>query len=698
MDLKIYGMKELCEHRGFMRILHKIKTNCSRLILPVVIILGICIAQSCTDKKSSSAVLIKNGKPKMTVLIDNKLLPLDQPQVVINRTERGDETLDDLSEQRRAILEFTKYIKLISGADLQIEAAKEGDSGCYIGLGSSFPWLNTDVSHLGYEGFIIRPDGKNIYLLADKPLGVRHAVMTFLMNQGCRWFFPGKVWEEVPQKATIEAGYELEQIPSFPMGRTMWYGYGTFPEPAKDQAEWNFHNRMGSPMPVSIGHTWYGIDPEKDFASHPEWFALVDGSRKPSKVCYSNPDVIQRMISYAMEQAAGGATTVSLSPADGLGYCECDLCFATARGGEIKEEMGTFFATRPDGQLICTVSETLFNAVNEFAGAVGRKYPDVMLGCYGYSSYSQPPSFKLEPNVFIQTTTHYRRTHLTLEEQLNLWGKRADQVGIRGYWSVYQWDWDNPFVGKFIPELIQKDLQLYNKHNGKAFNTEASNNWGARGLSYYLGSQLLWDVNTDTRSVIKDFYEKAFGPAARVMERYYMLWYGPGVSAFEDESDKGAKSKENKIGLNEIADYDPKSTSATKENLAEAFKYLDEASELVSGQSGFEQRIDQLRMYLCYLVFREKVQKAAESGDNTAIAEAIKNETEFGARLTKTNMIHSMPLLGKAFMRLFKDYEDILKDIPESQVMFEGWRSPGDPPSPGELEQLWADSKKYLGI
>ena len=55
-----------------------------------------------------------------------------------------------------------------------------------------------------------------------------------------------------------------------------------------------------------------------------------------------------------------------------------------------------------------------------------------------------------------------------------------------------------------------------------SLNAEASNNWGARGLGYYLAAQLLWDVNANVPNLLRDFYEQAFGPAARVMERYYV--------------------------------------------------------------------------------------------------------------------------------------------------------------------------------
>lgn len=645
----------------------------------------------------AAVVLVKNGKAELAVLVNPAILPLGQKDIITGNSERNEEALDALSEQRRAVRELLKYVKQMSGADIKVEGAKKGAVGCYVGMSSDFPWLTKNLQSLGDEGFYISADKKNIYLLASKPLGVRHAVNTFLMDNGCRWFFPGKIWEEIPQRSTIQAGPTLQQVPSFTMGRTVWYGYGTYSLPAKDQAEWIYHNRLASAAPVSIGHTGYDIDLVKDFAAHPEWFALVKGQRKANKVCYSNPEVIQRMIKYAMDQAAKGATSVSLSPADGLGYCECDLCFGTAKGGQVKEDKGSFFATRPDGVLVCTVSETLFNAVNQVARAVAKKYPDVRLGCYGYSAYSHPPSFKLEPNIFVQTTTQYRRTPLSLEDQMDIWGQRASQLGIRSYWSVYQWEWDNPTVGKFIPDIIQKDFRFYIKHNATAYNTSACNAWAPRGLSYYVGTHLLWNVNVEVKPLIKDFYQKAFGPAASAMERYYMCWYGPSVGVLSPSSAKWLDDGIIPV-LNEFADYNPKTSLAPKATLTAAFKNLDEAAGIVSGQPKYEQRVDHIRMYAYYLVLRNKVWEAAARKDNAAIVEAIKNETLFGARLTNTSMIHTKPFLGKAYMRLYKDHEQLLKNIPESQQEEKGWRAPGEAPTHAELEKLWAEGKKYLGI
>ncbi len=681
------------KHTRFVTYWHSGK----RIFLYAMILMVSLLVFSCTTDENT-VTLVRKNKPVIRLLVDGNIMPLDKPSADVPRNERGDAMLvDRLGEQRRAVNELLKYVKQISGAELEVQAATPGSEGCYVGLGSSFPWLKQDLFDLGHEGFMMRTEGKNLYLLAHEPLGVRHAVTAFLKDQGCRWFFPGVEWEIVPQKKTITVSLDMRQKPSFSTGRTMWYGFGTYPKSSMDQEKWNYFNNMGSAAPVNIGHTWYGIDPEKDFAAHPGWFALVKGRRNNSKVCYSNPEVIEKMISHSLDLAAAGEKSISLTPADGLGYCECKLCREWAKGGEVKEERGSFFATRPDGELVCIVSETLFNAVNKVAAEVGKKFPDVVFGCYGYSAYSHPPSFRLEPNVFVQTTTEFRRTPLTLEDQINTWGARADQVGIRGYWSVYQWDWDNPYVGSFTPETIKKDLKFYNDHNVTAFNTEASNNWAARGLSYYVGSQLLWNVDADVKDLISDFYEKAFGPAALPMQRYYVRWYGSGVNVIHpDGAGSGEKKDENAV-LDELADKNPRGSAASRESLTEAFRDLDEAAKLVTGMSEYRQRIDHLRMYASYLTLREKVREASGMGD-AALVEAIKNETEFGGRLTNTNMIHTKPLLGKAFLRLFREYEQLLKALPEAQAEGEGWRKTGNPPAHDELEKIWQEGKQYLGI
>jgi hypothetical protein len=586
--------------------------------------------------------------------------------------------------------ELRRYLQQISGAEFELtggDAEKLPGSALYVGLEKDFPQLKLErTDQLGPEGFVLLSDEKNVYLIANQPHGVSHAVATFLHGLGCRWFFPGETWEVIPRRATITGSWYERRTPDFATQRRIWYGYGAYQKGRQDWEAWNRHNRMGGPIEISIGHTWHGLDPERDFKLHPEWFALVDGKRQPSKPCYSDPDVLKRAIQYALKQAADGKQMISMTPPDGLGYCECERCRAVFQGGEPFEAHSTLFARRPDGQLVNITSETVFSFVNKVAAAAAEKHPRVLVGCYAYSAYSHPPSFDLHENVYLQTTTAFRRTPITLEEQLRAFGRKTHQLGIREYYSAYQWDWDYPAPGKLTPEQLQQDLRFFREHGITAVNAEASNNWGSRGLGYYVAAQLMWDVKADTGAIVRDFYQQAFGPAARVMERYYVRWYGPSAAVFEQAERLPQKQVYFEQGRHNL------------EALKAAYRDLDEAAGLVKAHPQHRDRIDALRMYLHYLLLRYRLQQATDSGERDEILAGVRKETVFGGRLTDTHMIHTRPLLGKAFLRRFRAFEALLEDVPEAGKPGEGWRQVGQPPNGEELERLWSEDLHALGI
>jgi hypothetical protein len=543
---------------------------------------------------------------------------------------------------------------------------------------------------------------------------VTHAVATLLHSLGCRWFFPGKTWEVVPRQQTVSGSWDERQTPSFALQRKIWYGFGASPQCASDLRNWERHNRMGGPISISIGHTWHGLNPARDFASHPDWFAEVGGQRKPSKPCYSHPDVVRRATEYALEQAARGVRMISMTPPDGLGFCECEKCMAVCRGGKPYKELGTTFARRPDGVLINVTSETLFAFINKVAAAVAAKYPQTLVGCYAYSAYSHPPSFKLHPNVFLQTTTAFRRTPLSLAAQLETFQKLGIQSGVRGYFSVYQWDWDYPVVAKGDLALtrLADDLRFYQRNNVQSVNGESSCNWGPRGLGYYVASRLLWDVRTDPHAVIGDFYDKAFGPAALPMERYYVRWLGSAAAVRTAAASAKPAPTATTGGAKVLDELGQVQAGApanfSRESLRAAYADLDEAARLTKDLPEFRARVDQLRLYAHYLWLRVQLDEAARSKDRDRVREAVKAETVFGARLMNTGLIHSRPLLGKEFYRRFLAYAPYLEGIAEwpastraavSQAGGRGFRQARtDIPDAAELERLWHEDCKALAV
>jgi hypothetical protein len=165
------------------------------------------------------------------------------------------------------------------------------------------------------------------------------------------------------------------------------------------------------------------------------------------------------------------------------------------------------------------------------------------------------------------------------------------------------------------------------------------------------------------------------------MERYYVHWYGAGAAGSGEAADETSDAKE---------------AAVEGQRLKLLFADLDEAVERAKDRPDCLARIDQLRMYVHYLVLRQRTQKAAKGKDDKASLEAVRAETQFAARVTYTNMIHSRPLLGKAFLRRFKAFETLLANVPEAQHDNKGWRKIGQPPTHAELEQLWAEDKAAL--
>lgn len=579
--------------------------------------------------------------------------------------------------------ELRTYLEAISGAHFEIREAKAGAHGLYVGLASDFPWLRvTGTGGLGAEGYLIATTRKDVLLLAEHPLGVQHAVSAFLEALGCRWFFPGKEWEEIPRLAEIRGKWNQRGAPSFKLKRTLWYGHGAEPELLDQFRDWSRRNKLGGPQQISNGHTWYGLDPKTDFEQHPDWFALVGGRRQPTKPCYTHPEVLRQAIRYALEQAARGAPMVSLTPPDYLGFCECERCLALLKGGERLRQADALFARQPDGTLLSAASEAVFQFANRVTEEVARPYPKTLLGCLFYSSYAHPPSFRLHPNLFLQVTAGIRRTGLSIEDQLDALKKVVPQIGIYEYYSVYHWDCDYPDPGKLAPSRLVRDLRMFASKGVTSLTAEASNNWAARGLGYYLASKLLWDTEADAQAIARDFFERAFGPAAAPMERYYARWYRFGVELPRLE------------WKDEAASRDRAGSEVTDENLKACYRDLDEALALAGHIEKYRARLNRLRMYLHFLFLRRELARIGGSADAQAIADAIGAEMVFAARLTRTNMIHFRPLQGREFPRRFRKYAEVLREIPETRK--DSWKQVGTPPEGEELDRLWAADKQAL--
>jgi len=93
------------------------------------------------------------------------------------------------------------------------------------------------------------------------------------------------------------------------------------------------HNRFPRVDEQFGGHTWERAVPAELFAEHPEYFALISGSRlKPeggrAQYCLSNADVQERIYRDLAGFFDKGYDSVDLGQPDGFRECQCEKCDA----------------------------------------------------------------------------------------------------------------------------------------------------------------------------------------------------------------------------------------------------------------------------------------------------------------------------------------------------------------------------------
>jgi hypothetical protein len=513
------------------------------------------------------------------------------------------------------------------------------------------------------ETFIRTFEGGRLILAGGNDWGVSHAVYEFLELLGCRWFYPGETWEVVPAGTPgLSVSVDLRSRPAFDIQRRIWIGHGMHsPKIQKDYADWMRRNRAGSPVAVACSHSW--PVPESAFTNNPDWFALVNGKRSPGKPCYSHPEVVRAGVRKAVAYFTANpkADMISVSAPDGIGYCACDLCLKASGVTSCVASNGTYFGTRADGLEVCVVSETIFRYANAVAKAVAEAHPGKLVGCLAYSSYAHPPSFRLEPNLYVEITRGYRRTPLSQEAQLAAFAAIASSLGIYEYYDVEQWSWDQPGAARAMDlTYLGETLRYYKRDKITSLSGEMSNNFAPNGIGYYLILRLLWDPSADVRDVEHDFYSRAFGPAAGPVRRFYRRW------------ESGQRLDDRTLGLAFL-------------DLKEA---ADQAREVPS-RPAISRRVDELRMYAHFLkLYLQPKEGANEAEDVKRLKERfgeagakarVQALGDWASRLIDTHMIH-----GWAFNRYLIRRGDALGCDTKA------WMKPGPIPTAEEVERVFA--------
>ena len=374
------------------------------------------------------------------------------------------------------------------------------------------------------EAFVVRPEPGRLLIVSHDDTGLCHGLYTYLHELGARWYLPGQDFEIIPKRSDITIKREIATEPAF---RSRWYfptgafGVTTPVDPkitaSKDNDDYRRRNRWGGAF-MPGGHDWDAFvgRHKETFLKHPEYLALFNGARVPvekngiinpsAKLCVSNKDVIEL---YAQDRIdmfnkRPALPMLSVEPSDGGGFCQCPECAKIGDGSP---------------------SDQAFYLANEVAKRVARLFPDKRLSLLAYHLHAAPPSFPIEPNVFVQVAPYaFQSTVYSPDELLRAWGEKlgGKNLGVYDYWILPDSNLDMPSFN-FL-DFPANRIKFWREAGCDSFMIETTFSAGANGLALYLMSLLAWDPGVDTGKILKEFYTATFGEAAEPMQELLELW------------------------------------------------------------------------------------------------------------------------------------------------------------------------------
>ncbi|HYE77280.1 MAG TPA: DUF4838 domain-containing protein, partial [bacterium] len=426
---------------------------------------------------------------------------------------------------RDAAADAARILQLMTGATFSVTTG-DGKQGLVVGTADEFPHAELSealkVNH-GFEGreaYAIRTTPGRILVLGASEMGATNGLYRLLTELGCRWLAPTPTWEVIPRQPELSWNRDITDRPQI-LSRVIWYKtnfdfeadrtpWGT--TPAQDLATWGRRNAHLDGLGIRAGHAYGGIirANKAAFQAHPEYGPLIDGKRqldlkRPdfNQPDLGNPDVRRIFLDYARSWFSSHpeALMISMEPNDGGGYSQS-----------------------PEFKKLGTISDAVFGMANEVARMLQREFPGRMVGLYAYREHAEPPSFKLEPNVYVQITTDLA-TSRSYEEIVDAWTRHHSNLGFYDYYAPYNWHLDQlPGANASSLKYLTTRIRAEAAQPATSISGEASGSWALFTLGYYVANQLMWNTSRDPNALREDFLSAAFGPATPKMRDYYARW------------------------------------------------------------------------------------------------------------------------------------------------------------------------------
>ena len=495
--------------------------------------------------------------------------------------------------------ELQEYIYRISGAKLALVSEdKAADYKRYIFVGYSPKFgekLGVERPEDGDEGFTYRSVGDDLWIYGGKQRGTMYGVYSFLENElGVRWYT--KSCTKVPERDTWSFGkLNHSEAPAVGIRQMDYFDAqdAAFLAHNKVNSIWNSQvNDYGNLVGYWGCHTFDAlVASNKYFATHPEYFSLRDGERKPhTQLCLTNPDVL-RLCTEGMLQTIKNNPNYwvySLSQNDNQNYCQCEKC--------------TEIANRYGGQ-----SGLLLWFVNQVADVVKEHHPDKHISTFAYQyTRGVPTGITPRDNVVIRLCSIECCFGHPLDacdhnkpfmEDIRKWKDVAGKLFI--------WDYVTNFRQYLAPfpnfNVLAPNIKTFIDHNVIGIYEEGqyqSTGGSFADLRTWVLNKLLWNPEQDTMALVDDFIGGYYGAAAPYVKEYFDLCH----AQLKDDMVLDIYYVENHPIFSE-------------EFLKRANELVDKACQAVENESDeLKYRVDLVRLQMKYLHLVREPHEALEYG------------------------------------------------------------------------------------
>lgn len=471
--------------------------------------------------------------------------------------------------ETRAARQLQDYLKRLSGASFKVisETALTTQPAIFIG--------NTEhaekYAKQKNESFIIATDDKNVYIKGGGGKAVLYGVYTLLEDYfGCRKYAGDPTYVPANKNLRISQQLNDKQEPAF-IYRETYY------PPAFDNEylEWHKLHRFEDLWGV-WGHSFFKIVPPKTyFATHPEYYALVNGKRQATQLCLSNEAVFNITVDYLRKAITDNPDALywSISAEDGPGFCTCDKCS--------KEESTT-------GSLI------------RFVNRVAAKFPQQQFTTLAYQYTAKPPQ-KIKPaaNVYIMLSSidAYRQEPLSTTASAAAFRKNLGGWGaLTG--NLFLWDYTTQFTNYLAPfpdyNNLQPNLQYLKENKIKGiFSQGSGDTYGDMSVfNSYVQAKLLWNPALKYEEVSNDFLNGYYGKA------------GPFIGQYMQALTTRMRNTKTQLDIygNPVNNYN---NYLSAEAIDEYSSLLDKAEKAAEGNNTFLNRIYIARLPLEYTVLQQ---------------------------------------------------------------------------------------------